>query len=303
MKRLCGSGLHVLTAFLLAGCTVKTPPVPPPLTMPAAFKENADWKPAKPDDQAVRGNWWEVFQDAQLNALESQIDVSNQSLRAQQARFLQARAAIAIAGSARYPLVTTTPQVTVGTQSGNRPNATVHHSLNDFVLPVDFSYELDAWGRVRLTVAAARAAAQASAADLETIRLSLHAELALDYFQLRALDAEQQLLNDTVIAFRRELELTQNRYRGGIASGAEVAQAQTQLETTRAQAIEVGLARAELEHAIAVLVGQVPERFSLSAVPLTETPPAVPQTLPSQLLERRPDIAAAERRVAAANAQ
>src|SRR5215472_6632343 len=270
MKRLCGSGLHVLTAFLLAGCTVKTPPVPPPLTMPAAFKENADWKPAKPDDQAVRGNWWEVFQDAQLNGLESQIDVSNQSLRAQQARFLQARAAIAIAGSARYPLVTTTPQVTVGTQSGNRPNATVHHSLNDFVLPVDFSYELDAWGRVRLTVAAARATAQASAADLETVRLSLHAELALDYFELRGLDAERALLDNTVEAFQRALDLTRNRFAGGIASQADVDQAETQLETTRAQAVDVGVQRAALEHAIAELIGTAPSTFTLAPLPLKD---------------------------------
>jgi NodT family efflux transporter outer membrane factor (OMF) lipoprotein len=230
--------------------------------------------------------------------------VSNESLKSADARFRQARALVRVNRAGLYPTVTALPSIARERGSANRPNVPVNvHSTGDFALPVDLSYELDVWGRVRGTVAAARATAQASAADLETIRLSLHAELALDYFQLRSFDAEQQLLNDTVIAFQRALELTQNRYRGGIASGAEVAQAQTQLETTRAQAIEVGLARAELEHAIAVLVGQVPERFSVSALPLTETPPAVPKILPSQLLERRPDIAAAERRVAAANAQ
>ena len=293
----------LLVVALLAGCAVKTPPMPAAPAMPAAFKENADWKPANPVDQAVRGNWWEVFGDPQLNTLESQIDVSNQTLRAQQARFLQARAAVAIAGSARYPLVTTTPSIVVGTQSGNRPNAIVHQSANDFVLPVDFSYELDVWGRVRQTVAAAAASAQASAADLETVRLSLHAELALNYFELRGLDAEKALLDNTVDAFQRALDLTRNRFAGGIASQADVDQAETQLETTRAQAVDVGVQRAALEHAIAELVGTAPSTFTLAPLPLKDPPPDIPAGLPSDLLERRPDIAGAERRIAAAAAQ
>jgi len=271
--------------------------------MPPAFKENADWKPATPVDQIVRGSWWEVFHDPQLNALESQIEVSNQTLRAQQARFLQARAAVAIAGSARYPLVTTTPSISAGTQSGNRPpNATVHQNVSDFVLPIDFSYELDVWGRVRQTVAAARATAQASAADLEAVRLSLHAELALDYFELRGLDAEKALLDNTVAAFQRALDLTRNRFAGGIASQADVDQAETQLETTRAQAVDVGVQRAALEHAIAELIGKAPAIFTLAPLPLKDPPPDIPAGLPSDLLERRPDIAAAERRIAAAAA-
>ena len=293
----------LLAVALLTGCAVKTPPMPAAPAMPAAFKENADWKPANPVDQAVRGNWWEVFGDPQLNTLESQIDVSNQTLRAQQARFLQARAAVAIAGSARYPLVTTTPSIVVGTQSGNRPNAIVHQSANDFVLPVDFSYELDVWGRVRQTVAAAAASAQASAADLETVRLSLHAELALNYFELRGLDAEKALLDNTVDAFQRALDLTRNRFAGGIASQADVDQAETQLETTRAQAVDVGVQRAALEHAIAELVGTAPSTFTLAPLPLKDPPPDIPAGLPSDLLERRPDIAGAERRIAAAAAQ
>ncbi len=289
-------------ALLVSGCAVKVPPQPAPLELPPAFKENADWKPAQPADQVVKGNWWEVFHDDQLNALESQIDVSNQSLRAQQARFQQARAAVAIAGSARYPLVTTVPQITVGTLSGNRPNAVVHQSASDFILPVDFSYELDAWGRVRLTVAAARAEAQASAADLETVRLSLHADLALDYFELRGLDAERALLDNTVQAFQRALDVTRNRFTGGIASQADVDLAETQLETTRAEAVEVGVQRAALEHAIAELTGKAPATFTLAPIPLTEPPPDIPAGIPSDLLERRPDIAAAERRIAAAAA-
>ena len=292
----------VLALALVTGCAVKTPPMPAAPAMPAAFKENADWKPANPVDHAVRGNWWEVFGDPQLNALESQIDVSNQTLRAQQARFLQARAAVAIAGSARYPLVTTTPSIVVGRQSGNRPNATVHTSATDFVLPVDFSYELDVWGRVRQTVAAARATAQASAADLETVRLSLHAELALDYFELRGLDAQKALLDDSVAAFQRALDLTRNRFTGGIASQADVDFAETQLETTRAQLVDVGVQRAALEPAIAVLVGKPPSALTIAPLPLTDPPPDIPAGLPSDLLERRPDIAAAERRIAAAAA-
>ena len=270
--------------------------------MPPAFKENADWKPANPVDQAVRGNWWEVFRDPQLNALELQIDVSNQSLRSQQARFLQARAAVAIAGSARYPLVTTGPAIAVGRQSGNRQNATVHASSTDFVLPVDFSYELDVWGRVRQSVAVAAAQAQASAADLETVRLSLHAELALDYFELRGLDAQKALLDNTVQAFQRAVDLTRNRFAGGIASQADVDLAETQLETTRAQSVDVGVQRAGLEHAIAELVGKAPATFTLAPLPLKDPPPDIPAGLPSDLLERRPDIASAERRIAAAAA-
>src|SRR5262249_41669028 len=174
-------------------------------------------------------------------------------------------------------------------------SATAHQSANDFVLPVDFSYELDAWGRVRLTVAAARATAQASAADLETVRLSLHAELALDYFELRGLDAERTLLDNSVEAFQRALDLTRNRFAGGIASQADVDQAETQLETTRAQAVEIGVRRSALEHAVAELIGKPAASFTLPPSPLAAAPPDIPAGIPSDLLERRPDIAGAER--------
>ncbi|HEY2432594.1 MAG TPA: efflux transporter outer membrane subunit [Vicinamibacterales bacterium] len=297
-----GPALIVAVGWLVTGCTAKTPEPPRLEPLPAAFKENADWKAANPADQIARGAWWEAFQDPQLDELEAKIDVSNQTLKAQQARFAQARAAVAIAGSAKYPLITSTPAITAGTQSGNRPNATVHLNTSDFILPVDFSYEVDLWGRVRQSVAAARATAQASAADVEFVRLSLHAELALDYFELRSLDAELALFNDSVAAFQRALDLTRNRYTGGIASAADVALAETQLETTRAQAIDTAAQRAALEHAIAVLIGVPPASFQLAVAPLTQSPPEIPPGIPSNLLERRPDIAAAERRVAAASA-
>jgi NodT family efflux transporter outer membrane factor (OMF) lipoprotein len=292
----------VLMTALAGGCKTATPPPPAIAPLPPSFKENADWKAARPADEAARGAWWTVFNDPQLDALEARIDVSNQTLKAQQARFAQARAAAAYANGGRFPLVTATPAMTVGTQSGNRGNATTHQTARDFVLPVDFSYELDVWGRVRQSVAAAQAAAQASAADVEAVRLSLHSELALDYFELRGLDAEQALLETTVAAFERALELTRNRFAGGIASQADVAQAETQLESTRAQPIDVTARRSALEHAIAVLVGSAPSAFTLARAPLTDAPPDIPAGLPSDLLERRPDIAAAERRIAAASA-
>jgi NodT family efflux transporter outer membrane factor (OMF) lipoprotein len=291
-------------ALVAAGCASAVPYERPQAPqIPEAFKENADWKAAKPADHLSRGAWWEVFQDPQLNALEAQIDVSNLTLRIQQARFVQARAAIAINRSGRYPQVILAPQMTQGDQSGNRPNATEHARVGDYLLPVDFSYEVDVWGRVRQAVEASRAAAQASAADLETVRLSLHAELALDYFELRSLDAERALLENSVTAFQRALELTQNRFTGGIASQADVALAETELQTTRAQAVNLGARRAALEHAVAVLVGKAPAALQLPASPIVNPPPDIPGGLPSELLERRPDIAAAERRVAAASAQ
>jgi NodT family efflux transporter outer membrane factor (OMF) lipoprotein len=271
--------------------------------LPAAFKENADWKASQPADAIPRGSWWQVFGDQQLDALEARIDVANETLKAQQARFQQARAAVAISNAGRYPLVTVAPQISAGTQSGNRNNATAHQTVNDFVLPLDFSYEVDVWGRVRQTVAAARATMRASAADVEVVRLSLHAELAVDYFELRGLDAEQALLDNTVTALQRALELTRNRFAGGIASAADVAQAETQLEGTRAQAVDLAARRAALEHAIAVLVAQPVAAFRIAPTPLTEPPPEIPPGLPSDLLERRPDIAAAERRVEAASAE
>ena len=240
-----------------------------------------------------------------LNALEEQVDISNQTLAVAEAQLRGARAAIGVARAALFPTVTGTASAIGAHQSENRPGVTNPSSETraDYLLSLDASYEFDVWGRIRRNIEASTASAQASAADLETARLSIHAELAVDYFVLRGLDAQRQLLDFTITAFERALELTINRYNAGVASQIEVLQARTQLENTRAQAIEVGVQRAQFEHAIAILLGKPPAEFSLPPAPITVLPPAIPISLPSELLERRPDIAAAERRVAAANAQ
>jgi NodT family efflux transporter outer membrane factor (OMF) lipoprotein len=300
----------VLIAFLasitLCGCTVGPRYAKPTAPAPPEYKElPQNWKAAQPSDQIAKGKWWEVFQDPQLNTLEDQINVSNQTLKAAQAQFEQARAIVRFNRADLYPTVTAGVSATRNHLSTNRPNGRLSPTsvYTDLQLPVDATYEADVWGRVRRTVEAARANAQASAADLESVSLSLHAELATDYFQMRALDAEYDLLNSTVAAYQKALELTQNRYSGGVASQVDVAQAQTQLETTRAQAIDLGVQRAQFEHAIAALTGQPASSFTLPAMPLTATPPIVPTGLPSDLLERRPDVAGNERRMATANAQ
>jgi NodT family efflux transporter outer membrane factor (OMF) lipoprotein len=300
MRPLAAALLVVASAAACAPAARYTAPATPAAP---AFKENADWKTAAPSDQVVRGHWWEAFTDPQLNALEAQIDVSNEGLKAAEARFAQARAAVRGARAGLYPQATVNPAIAAAEQSGNRAASSFHSAYGDFVLPVDVTYEADVWGRVRGTVAARRSEAQATAADLESVGLSVHAELAIDYFVLRGSDRESELLQSAVTAFEQALELTQNRFRGGLASEADVAQAQTQLETTRAQRVDLEGERAALEHAIAVLVGQPPSTFTLAPARSAMTPPSVPAGLPADLLERRPDIAAAERRAAEANAQ
>jgi len=297
-----------LTLLLLNACAVGPKYVrpTPPSPIPAEFKESQGWKPAQPKDQTLRGNWWEIFGDPQLNALEVQIAVSNQTLKEAEGRLREARAVIRINRASEFPLVTTSPEITYARPSANSPALTpgaTARGHGDFVLPFDLTYELDLWGRIRLAVAAAREEAQATAADLETARLSLHAELAMDYFELRSADAQQQLLNDTVKAYTDALKLTTSRFEGGLAPKSDVAQAKTQLDTTRVQATDVGVNRSALEHAIAILIGKPPAAFSLPPRPVDSHPPDIPAGLPSQLLERRPDIAAAERRVAEANEQ
>jgi NodT family efflux transporter outer membrane factor (OMF) lipoprotein len=291
---------------VLSGCAVGPRYAKPAAPAPPAYKElPPNWKAAEPNDQGAKGKWWQVFQEPQLDALEDQIDVSNQTLKAAQAQFEQARALVRINRSAQYPNVTAGVSATRSHLAANRPNGKLspNNTYTDLQVPVDASYEVDVWGRVRKTVEAARANAQASAADLENVSLSLHAELASDYFQMRALDAEEQLLNSTVAAYEKALELTRNRYSGGIVSQVDVAQAETQLETTRAQAVDLGVQRAQFEHAIAVLTGQPASTFALAITPLASVPPVVPVGLPSELLERRPDVAGNERRMAVANAE
>jgi len=302
-----------LALLFAAACTVGPKYARPPVETPAAYKELApgtggaqgEWKLSQPQDQALRGKWWEVFGDPQLNALEDRIEVSNQNLKVAEQQFRQARDLISINRAGLFPTVSAGPSTVVEQTSKNAPQpaGNAGQTLGDLVLPFNLSYEIDAWGRIHRAVEAARENAQASAADLETARLSIHAELASDYFALRGLDAQKQLLDSTVVAYQKALDLTQNRFVGGLAARAEVAQAETQLETTEAQAIDVRVARAQFEHALAALVGQPASTFSIPAAPLNLVPPRIPVGVPSDLLERRPDIAAAERRAAAANAQ
>ena len=298
--------LLAIAAVQLSGCEVGPKYHPPVVQAPPAYKEVGNWKPAQPNDQNLGGTWWTIFQDPQLDALELQVNVSNQNLRAADAQYRQARAVLRYSRADYYPTVTAGPSATRTRISSNRPPLSSTFdgiTYNDFVLPFDFSYQADVWGRVRRTVESYREQAQASAADLATVNLSMHADLALDYFQARSLDAEEQLLLSTVKQYEEALHLTQSQFRGGIASEVEVKQAMTQLQTVRAAAIDVGVLRAQYEHAVAILIGKPPAEFSLPPLPLTAPPPRIPVSVPSELLERRPDIAAAERRVAAANAQ
>lgn len=290
----------------LGGCTVGPKYVRPPDEAPPAYKEAASpgFTTAQPSDALAKGKWWEIYADPELDSLEDQVTAANQSLKAAQAQFAQARAAVQVARAAYYPTVSGSGSATRTRQSQNKAlfSAGSPVNYNDFQLPIDASWEPDVRGRVRRTVEAARSEAQASAADLAGVNLSLHAELALDYFELRGLDSQKKLLDSTVVSYEKAFELTNSRYKGGIASAVDVAQAQTQLETTRAQDEDTDVQRTAFEHAIAVLIGKPPAEFSRMPTPLTAPPPSVPASVPSELLERRPDIAAAERRVQEANA-
>lgn len=296
--------LVVATVFA-AGCAVGPKYKVPAVTAPPAYKESANWKPAQPSEQQLGGNWWELFDDPQLDMLEGQINVSNQNLKAAVAQYQEARAALRYVRADYYPTVSVSPSATREEYSNNRPPRSAFDGLtfNDFVVPVNFSYQANVWGRVSRNVEANREQAQASAADLAVVNLSLHATLAVDYFAARTLDTEQKLLQNTVAQYEQAFQLNEDRYRGGLGSELEVQQSKTILETTRAQLVDVGVARAQYEHAVAVLVGKAPADFTLPPLPLTTPPPLIPVGIPSELLERRPDIAAAERRVAAADAQ
>ncbi len=305
-------GIAVLILLTLGGCMVgpkyTRPSVPVTPTFkeapPESFKETKDWKIAQPGAPSLSAKWWETFGDPQLNALEERVAAGNQDLKIAEARFRQARAMIRYNRASEFPTISTSPAVASLHESGNHPYFPLPAtSTGDFTLPFDFSYEIDLWGRVRRTVNAAREEAQASAADLAAATLSIQAELAYDYFELRSADAQKQLLDDTVEAYARALHLTVNRFEGGAAPKSDVAQAQTQFATARAQDTDVGVARAQYEHAIATLLGDPPAAFNLPPDPLDRLPPVIPVGLPSQLLERRPDIAAAERRAAEANEQ
>jgi NodT family efflux transporter outer membrane factor (OMF) lipoprotein len=294
-----------LAILLLAGCMVGPDYSKPSVPMTAAYKEDQGWKLARPGDDIPRGKWWEIFGDPQLNALEEELTAANQNVKIAEARFRQARAMIGFFRAGLFPLVTAGAGASSLRDSPNAPfgSSRGKASTGDFLLTGDISYEIDLWGRIRRSVTAAREEAQATAADLETAKLSLQAELAFDYFELRSADAQQRLLNDTVKAFEEALQLTIRRFEGGVAPKSDVAQARTQLETTQVQATDIAVQRAQFEHAIATLIGKPPADFSLPPAPLDLQPPDIPVAVPSELLERRPDIAAAERRVAEANEQ
>lgn len=295
----------IAAGALLAACSFAPEYQAPAEPSPAAFKEAGEWKPAEPADHAPRGPWWTAFGDPELDALEDRVTSANQDLRAAVARYDQARATARIARADLFPNLSANAGATRQQTSRNRAtySALQPHIYSDYTLNADVSYELDVWGRVRNTVAAARAQAQASAGDLATVDLAMHAELATDYFLLRSDDTRQTLLDDTVKAYQQALDLTRRRHDGGVAAAADVDQAETQLQTATTLAADNRLKRSQLEHAIAVLIGQPPSGFSLPTSPLAATLPPIDPGLPSQLLERRPDVAAGERRVFAANAQ
>lgn len=308
-----GLAAALAVALGLAGCTSGPQYVRPPIAAPAAYKaggegaggDAAAWRAARPRDDAQRGLWWAIYADATLDSLMAQVSAGNFSLAAAEAQFRQSSALVQTAQAGQLPTLTggvsqtrSHPSSTTGPITGVAASTRTIRSL-----PLNATWEADLWGRIGRAVEASAAGAQASAADVENVRLSLHAQLAQTYFQLRAVDTQRKLLDDTIAAYRKSLELTQNRYRAGVASRADVSQAEAQLHATQAQSLDLRVSRAQLEHAIAVLLGKPPAEVSIAAAPLQSAPPRVPVGLPAELLERRPDIAAAERRVAAANAQ
>jgi NodT family efflux transporter outer membrane factor (OMF) lipoprotein len=284
--------------LLLNACTIGPKYQRPGAPAPPAFKEEppAGWRQAHPNDGALRGQWWKVYNDPRLDALEDRVSISNQNVLAAEAQFREAKEAVRVARSGLFPAVTVAPS---GTDSGSVPSGVKHL----YTIPIDLAYQIDVWGSIRRGVAANSAVAQATAAQLENARLLYQAELATDYFQIQGLDASQQLLDATVKSYEQYVQLTQDRYDGGVASKGDVALAQTQLETARAQLVDLGVERAQFEHAIAVLTGKPPSDLSIPNGPSQSPPPVSAIGIPSTLLERRPDVAAAERQVAAANEQ
>jgi NodT family efflux transporter outer membrane factor (OMF) lipoprotein len=310
------SGLAIALAILpLSGCMVgpkyKTPAAITAPSFkeapPASFGEQDGWKPGQPSDTKLKGDWWTVFGDPQLNTLEAQVDGANQSLKAAEANFRAARGQIGYERANEAPTIGVGPSISAVRASANQPYFSptlVNNGSGSFILPVDLNYEVDLWGRIRRSVTAAREQAQASDADLESARLSLHAELAMDYFGMRSADAQEKLLDDTVKVYESALQLTKDRFEGGAAPQSDVSQAQTQLDQARVQRTDLEVQRAQYEHAIAVLIGKPPAKLTLPPLPLNLQAPVTPQIpgmMPATLLERRPDIAADERRMASAN--
>jgi NodT family efflux transporter outer membrane factor (OMF) lipoprotein len=287
-------------AAALAACTVGPDYQKPAATAPAGYKEIAGWKPAEPQPAASGTAWWSIYSDPVLDGLVAQIDVSNQTLKASEAAFRQASALVREAQAGFYPNVTASGSGQRSSQGGSTGHSVVQ---NQFNLAPAVAWVPDIWGKVRRSVESSAANAQASAADLAAARLSAQASLASDYFQLRVNDAQKAVLEDTIVAYTRSLEIARNQYNAGVTAQTDLITAQTQLENTQAQLINLGVGRALLEHAIAVLVGKAPADFSIAPAPLAMSVPVMPPGMPSRLLERRPDIAAAERAAKAANAQ
>ena len=295
------AGALLFSSACMVGPNYKRPAAPPA----PAYKEPLPegWKEAQPNDGSVRGKWWEIYNDPQLNALEEQVSISNQNVLVAEANFRAARSAIRVARAGLYPTVSVGPSVGVSRSSGSSGSPISPAVTGLFDLPASASWTADIWGSVRRSVRANEATAQADFALLENARLAYQSELAQDYFELHGTDGDIDLLGRTTKSYEEYLTLTQNRYKGGVASGGDVAQAQTQVDTTRAELIDLGVARAQYEHAIAILTGKPPSALTIPTALLKTPPPAVPVEVPSVLLERRPDIAAAERTVAAANEQ
>jgi NodT family efflux transporter outer membrane factor (OMF) lipoprotein len=309
--RLSRLGLRaVLLTGLLAGCTVGPDYKRPTVAVPAQFKEAAPgWKTAQPADQSARGPWWEVFDDPELNALEARVNMANQTVASFEAAYRQANALVSEANAAYFPTLgisasrTRSKSSAASFSTGNTTVSTPGRISNDYSTSLDASWEPDLWGKIRRQVAGEKDSAQSAAANLANAQLSAQGTLAQTYFQLRSLDAAQQLLDVTVVAFQKSLDLTRNRYNQGVAARSDMLTAQTQLQQAQAAALDNGILRAQYEHAIAVLIGEPASTFALAPAPLTATPPAIPLQVPSTLLERRPDVAAAERSAAAANEQ
>jgi len=306
--------LHVVVlCAMLAGCNVGPKYTRPAMIAPPSFKElptqfkgGEGWTVAQPQDAALRGKWWEIYNDSQLNALEDQLNIDNQNIRQASENFMEARALVREARSQYFPTVSVGGSYTRAQTSsnvGSTAGATSGKQTQLFSLPAGASWEPDLWGRVRNTVHASQYAAQLSAADLENVRLTEQASLAEFFFEIRGQDALQELLNSTVLADRKALEIAKTRYDSGVDDRISVVEAQTTLESAESAAINIGIERAQYEHAIATLTGKPASTFSIPIDPRTSEPPPIPVGVPSQLLERRPDIAAAERNWAAANAQ
>jgi NodT family efflux transporter outer membrane factor (OMF) lipoprotein len=299
--------ITVVAGLCCAACAVNQPYQRPEVEAPALLKElvgNDEWKMATPSDDVAKGKWWEIFGDAQLNQLEELVDINNQNVKQAEAQFRRARAAVAGSRANYYPSVGTTPSITQ-TDVGKNAGRGIGGTSQTFSLPADATWEPDLWGRVRLSVDNAVSNAQVSAADLENVRLSEQALLAIDYFSLAAADMQQAVLRDTIQGYERNLQLTTDRFNGGVASRTDITLAQTQLSGARAQSTDLKVVRAQYEHAIATLTGRPPAALEIGASEIGGPPPAIPlipAAVPSRLLERRPDIASSERQVAAANA-